>query len=358
MPSFTKEVLFFGAAVIQIMVGVALAQRLKIDVNWWLAIAVIGAMALSMGMRRSRRDLPVVTRKVALALLVAAAFLAVVTALHGEERQGATRWLVIHDGIGVRAGLWAIVLFSAGYSILMASGAPGAAAGRRFTAAAAITATAIMTSFAVMPDMYSAMMFAGVLLACVLTSSGHRFGALLSIGALPLAVLATWIIAVDYRPLRALGLMGGRGLIATDTSAGGWAAHNSRLALEKAAWLGVETGSPPLALPPRIDWYGLSHVGYQFGLFALALVMVCLAVTVICAIRAITANEGSGKPFWVAVPGVFVVNAIVAVGPAFGLLPYVGHYGIPFLSMGDTAFLGAMLVAGMASSRGSPITVG
>lgn len=342
MSSRLLIVLLLFVTALPVVAGFALAQRLQIDWPWLMAAVCVGVVLL---LPRLLALLALLDRlKVALSFFAVAAVLSLLTLLVGEERAGAVRWLLVTNDLLLRTGLWANVFFAAGLSVALGSRVIDGAANKWIISAAVLTAGVLMFSFVAMPDMFSALIFVGMLCGFALVTRGVLKRCLLIVVLLPVTLFAAMIFSSSYRGSRILEWANEAWLNPADGIGRGWAAFNSRIALENSIGFGLNAGAPPLILPPRVDWYGLSHLGFQFGYLSLGLTVLCLVAMLALVLRFSSEREGAGKYFLVSVSGVFAANLIFSVAPAFGLLPYVGHYGIPFLGLTDITLLGGVLV--------------
>lgn len=353
MSARIHAVLLLFVTALPVVAGFALTQRLKIDWSCLMAAVCVGVVLLipRLWALLGRLD----RLNVALSFFAVAAVMSLLTLLVGEEREGAARWLLVTNDLLLRSGLWANIFFAAGLSVALGSRVIDGTVNKWIISAVVVTAGALLFSFATMPDMFSAMIFVGMLCGFALATTGVLKRWLLIVALLPVSLLAAMIFSSNYRGRRILEWANEAWLSPADGIGRGWAAFNSRIALENSSGFGLNAGAPPLILPPRVDWYGLSHLGFQFGTLSLGLTALCLMMMVALVLRFSSARDGAGKYFLVSVTGVFAANLIFSVAPAFGLLPYVGHYGIPFLGLTDITLLGVILVALAVQPSSLPI---
>lgn len=294
------------------------------------------AFLVGMYMRRRWIEIPVVL------YLILAATIALGTSIAGNELNGARRWVFVGENQLVRAGPWIALFVVAGLSLMRGRDTPAQTQGR--DVANGLIFFMAIAALISMPDLYSLLMI--VLTSAALASrKGHpvRFavlgttvlvvcGLVLLIATSPFRLkrVGAWLDAVWFNP-------------ASEPLGRGWSAIQSQSALAQASWFGPGQAS---ALPTsNLDWYALSHVISKFGIVAAIYATFCLFI--FCAVllkRARNAAPASGKSFWIAATSLYSMNAVIAVMPAWLSGPYVGHWGIPFLSSScDIGWLGAFL---------------
>lgn len=280
----------------------------------------------------------------AIAYFGLAAVLAILVPLAGNELRGANRWLLPGEPLQLRGGLWVALLYAAGLACM----GRDRVVDQRVTLVAALGAfVAILVGLGAMPDIYSAfMLFAAALLVVWHRPHGARRAVSWAVG-LCLAALAFLIVSAPYR----LGRLG-NGLQQawlspeSDPTGRGWAAMQTRAALEKAEWIGAGIRSE---LPARLEWYGVTEMATQFGLVAAVVATVALAIFCVVLLKRAMALRSSGTAggFWIASTSLFSLATLFGVAPAYGLLPYMGHWGVPFVSTGDICWLGAFLAGAL-----------
>lgn len=272
-----------------------------------------------------------------------AGLLAMGVAFIGNELHGASRWILPGEPLQVRGGLWVAVLYAAGLACMRANCGSSQRVMVRVAFAALV---AIIIGLGAMPDLYSAfMLFAAALL--VVWHRPHIARAVVSwLIGLTLAMLTGLIVSASYRVDRvAKGLRLSWISPESDPTGRGWAAIQTKVAMENAEWFGLGARSE---LPARLEWYGVTEMATQFGVVAAVLATTALAI--FCAAllkRAIERRTEVLAEFWVSGAAVFVLGTLVAIAPAYGLLPYVGHWGVPFLSASDVCWFGALLAGAL-----------
>lgn len=336
--------------------GALMASGLWLEPDSAKALVTLGMCALALVAGWRMRDR--LNRVPAWAFFAVAMALAIAPLAAGELH-GASRWLFPGEALQLRGGLWAALFYAAGLARIDGSGSVIA---QRLTLGVAFVALlAIIVVFGGQPDLFSAfMLFVGVLV--VVWQRPHVARKVVTWPIVVcVVVLAGLILKSPFRLERVVsGLQRAWLAPGTDPMGRGWAATQTQAAMmENSEWFGAGIRSE---LPARIEWYGITELATQAGLAAAIAATLALAFfSAVLVKRAISLRTGPAGGFWLAGVTLFAVNALVSVGPAFGVVPYMGHWSVPFVSAADinwmgAFFAGALLLPAVRTGAPAPAT--
>lgn len=306
-------------------------------------LAVVGIVAYLVG-RRSEAPSIAPSIFVRWGFLVAAG-LSLLAVLGGISANGAKRWVGVEGVFVLRSGLWLNVLWLIALDRWLGQ-CPHPGRGQIACVALAVLLT--VASLAAMPDAYSLILFAGIVLAVGLGASAPVVKRVfVGLGGAMLLAPAL-ILLSSFRRDRLIAALNDAWLDpAADPIGRGFIALANQKAHVVGGLWGVDIGTSQtlgVTLPANMDWYAPSWVALGQG--QVIALTASLAVLLLAAIllRAAWSLPTSQRRIPLILGGVFAFNSACAVLAPWGVLPFVGHYGVPFLAINDATVLGVALV--------------